>query len=104
MGLGPFMEYTDNNMKSGVLQLLRRNARVMKAFGDELPKLAKAGKGARLVFGLAILRMVYEEGLLWLLARLVFKVSTPAKILAKIMEIVLIPEEELAEVFAVDAL
>jgi len=98
------MEYTDNNMKSGVLQLLRRNARVMKAFGDELPKLAKAGKGARLVFGLAILRMVYEEGLLWLLARLVFKVSTPAKILAKIMEIVLIPEEELAEVFAVDAL
>ena len=103
IGLGPFI--STGQVKTGVLGLIKSNPRAWKAIQD----LAKAitdgvGRTGALVSSmLAAIATLYHEGLLWTIFKWMLKTAGWTAIawaLAKIIQIVFLPEAEAAELLA----
>ena len=103
IGLGPFI--STGQVKTGVLGLIKTNPRAWKAIQD----LAKAitdgiGRTGALVSSmLAAIATLYHEGLLWTIFKWMLKSAGWTAIawaLAKIIQIVFLPEAEAAELLA----
>ena len=103
IGLGPFISI--GQVKTGILGLIKSNPRAWKAIQD----LAKAitdgiGRTGALVSSmLAAIATLYHEGLLWTIFKWMLKSAGWTAIawaLAKIIQIVFLPEAEAAELLA----
>ena len=103
IGLGPFI--STGQVKTGVLGLIKSNPRAWQAIQD----LAKAitdglGRTGALVSSmLAAIATLYHEGLLWTIFKWMLKTAGWTAIawaLAKIIQIVFLPEAEAAELLA----
>lgn len=103
IGLGPFI--STGKVKTGVLGLIKSNPTAWKAIQD----LAKAitngiGRTGALVTSLlGVIGVFYHEGLLWKVLKAMLKASAWIAVtwaLAKIIEIIFLPEVEAAELLA----
>ena len=103
IGLGPFI--ATGKVQTGVLGLIRSNPRAWRAIQELRRTITTAvGRYGALVTSLIdVICLLYHEGLLWKIFK--FILSTAAWIavtwaLAKIIEVVLLPEAEAAQLLA----
>ena len=103
IGLGPFI--STGQVKTGILGLIKSNPRAWKAIQD-LAKAITNGlghTGALVSSMLAAITTLYHEGLLWTIFKWMLKTAGWTAIawaLAKIIQIVFLPEAEAAELLA----
>ena len=103
IGLGPFI--TVGEAKPGVLNLIQSNPtawNALMAFKDAIIA-SKGNITAAITGGLGVITVLYKEGLLWTLFKWVLSTGVwwlIGKAIAKIIQIVFIPESEVAELLA----
>jgi hypothetical protein len=100
IGLGPF--FASGRVAPGVMALLRANSRVWGAIQAAVRTIL-AQKTIAIPALLTLIGLCWKEGLLWPILKLVLQVAkwyVIARAIAKIIEIVLIPEVEAADLLA----
>lgn len=102
LGLGPFI--ATGRTQLGVLGLLRANATVWTAIQNASRTiLQNTNPGAVATVATGLLTLIYQQGLLWKLVKFVLTSAgwwIVFRILAKILEVILLPEVEAAELVA----
>ena len=103
IGLGPFI--ATGEAKPGLLNLIKSSPAAWKAlmkFKDAI--LASKGNiSAVITGGLGVISVLYKEGLLWTIFKMALKAGIwwiIAKAIAKIIQVVFLPETEVAELLA----
>ena len=103
IGLGPFISI--GQAKPGVLNLIRSNPTAWNAlikFKDAIVS-SKGNIAATISGGLVAIKVLYDEGLLWTLLKWLLTAGVwwvIGLVIAKIIQIVFIPESEVAELLA----
>ena len=104
IGLGPFLD--TGVAKPGLYNLLKSNPVVwnaLKKFENEILSFASQNIKETIAGGLAVITVLYKEGMLWTLFKWALNAGiwwTITKVIAKILEVIFLPEAEVVELLA----
>mgnify|MGYP002803993098 FL=1 len=103
IGLGPFM--ATGEARPGVLNLIKSSPAAWRALMSFKDAIIASPRNITAVIsgGLGVITVLYKEGLLWKLFKWLLKLGVwwiITKVIAKIIQVVFIPETEVAELLA----
>mgnify|MGYP002803953649 FL=1 len=103
IGLGPFI--ATGEARPGLLNLIRSSPAAWRALMNFKDAIIASPRNITAVItgGLGVITVLYKEGLLWKLFKLLLKLGVwwiITKVIAKIIQVIFIPETEVAELLA----